>query len=43
LEPLERRLRLFCSIWLDAARLFEATVAAKLVLMTTDMVIFLDP
>jgi hypothetical protein len=26
----------------DAARLFEAAVAAELVLMTTDMMIFLD-
>src|SRR5471030_1893405 len=42
LEPLESRLRLFCNISLEAARLFAATVAAKLELMTTDMVIFLD-
>ena len=31
-----------CSMSLEAARLFDATVAAKLVLMTTDMGIFLD-
>src|SRR5262249_44793039 len=42
LEPLESRLRLFCNEALEAARLFAATVAAKLVLMTTDMLIFLD-
>src|SRR3954466_11875546 len=42
LEPLESRFRLFCKLSLEAARLFAATVAAKLVLMTTDMVIFLD-
>jgi hypothetical protein len=42
LEPLESRLRLFCNEALEAARLFAATVAAKFVLMTTDMVIFLD-
>src|SRR5882724_3407704 len=41
-EPLESRFRLFCNISLEAARLFAATVAAKFVLMTTDMVIFLD-
>src|ERR1043166_2568826 len=42
-EPLESRFRLFCNISFEAARLFAATVAAKFVLMTTDMVIFLDP
>src|SRR6478736_780656 len=41
-EPLERRFMLFWSMSFEAARLFDATVAAKLVLMTTDMGIFLD-
>jgi hypothetical protein len=41
-EPLESRFRLFCKFSFEAARLFAATVAAKFVLMTTDMGIFLD-
>src|SRR5690606_16184218 len=38
LEPLESRLRLFCSMEFEAARLLDAIDAAELVLMTTDMV-----
>src|ERR1700676_5108063 len=41
-EPLESRLRLICNIELEAARLFAAMLAAMFVLITTDMVIFLD-
>src|SRR5690606_9773708 len=41
-EPLESRLRLFCRFALLALRLFFATVAAAFVLMTIDMLIFLD-
>jgi hypothetical protein len=37
-DPLESRVRLFCSIEFDAARLFAAREAAAFELITTDMV-----
>src|SRR5258708_15598536 len=42
LEPLESLLRLFWRLALALLRLFAAVIAEKLVLITTDMVIFLD-